>query len=1318
MATIGNSSEALTINHNGKIYLQLGNEYVDVLDSNGNLNVRVKNTINSITPTSGSPDGFYYDGNNVYLKKGSEIIDLSKNISAEDLLPKGSIIMYHGDQAPSGWNIYDQPTGLNNVIYIINDSEVNPSVENVTLNWKLNGSTVSRSNAIIGGTNTFPTLDINKNGDFPVQVTYSSTDESVAYVDSNNGNIILRNAGNATIRAAVQPNSYHGSANANYYLTVTKPQENIYLDWQGSVSSEGTLHITKGDNFTIPIIKIYNSSTSQEEFKTRYITYRSTNTSVATVGKNQHGDLTIQIINPGTTEIYAECEATDDHVADYARFILEVAQQKTTVTISASNQTIWNNQSLYTPTISVIGASLDEAILQISYDSSNVISNIAGRTLNLTGNPGTATINIIIPETDTHLEATKSFDLTVTEVQKETISISVSNQTITNNQNSYTPNISISGNASLSEINLYINSDSNNIINNIQSRTLNLTGNLGTATIQVSIPENSTHYSTSSTFTLTVEEEQVDENTVLYKVGLISDMHYRVTGNPYIEVDGNDSEGSPSYFRSDLQKIIDRFSQENVSFVVSPGDITTNDPNDFIEFTKDYKEYWGNNNFKNLYSTLGNHDHLIVYTDNQYCKYFRYGYNNGGGTITSDHNGERWESINRTYTKTSDIECPGSLIGNDIVRATDSNGNEINNTKSYYVIKNNNKDMYIFLSPFYGTMRNVRLNELQEDEDMSQMHPHNILSSNDVQSLENNCSGYESDTNSSNFNLQFYRTEELLWLKRTIANNYNNKRIFIISHYFFPHKAGGGNRYAPGTSAELCGITFHFLNYLNNIYPKTIWFTGHSHFSWTENFIKGLHWTNTNYNYILPTSSENSAMGSDANYSNDMYKAYSSGGSANCYNRTLGSNGTSAWNIHLPSLCKPKDANDNSIRLGCEAAIMKVYSNKVEIEKIGYTTNDGINYTEYTNSIPDNKLTIYNNGTGQCNDTGPELTESDFITFVITNPSSNNQTAYITNKFKFGSNGLTTTRPSGYDDEIPLHFGAGPWTTNTIKLEPGQSKTLTVYNPLKDYDNNGTLVSTNNINDFVGSTIDEIRTYTYCDQGLQTNLISLSINNISSGAGLQKNVTYNLSVGTIDYDEFTGYANYYTPDTPTPNNNPDHKDTPVYMDFEITNVGNYTIKTMGKVKLMVTKTINGTTYYGSIYVEPKNVNERCASIEIAPGQTYTLSHNDSAFLTKTAIQNSSNWTTVDQPLSFLNGGTCDENNTVPYDINYPDNKKQLYVYTYLEPYDASGVGKDDNGTILTELKSSNIFDAGDSNRIVTYEIDIETNEQKSYYCGS
>lgn len=320
--------------------------------------------------------------------------------------------------------------------------------------------------------------------------------------------------------------------------------------------------------------------------------------------------------------------------------------------------------------------------------------------------------------------------------------------------------------------------------------------------------------------------------------------------------------------------------------------------------------------------------------------------------------------------------------------------------------------------------------------------------------------------NESNFNFQYYLPEDLIWLKNIIENN-TSKRIFVFSHYFLPNKAGGGNKYVPGASTELMGITFHFLNKLNNAHKNVTWFSGHSHFSWMDDSTKGLHWTNKNYDYIKPTAQDNSTI--LTNYSNYYYRVTTGNKPYNRNSAQLADNNNTGWNIHLPSMSRPK--TDNSQMKDCEAAIMMVYEDRVIIKKLGYTRNSNGTYTSYTNSIPDNTLTIYNNGTGECNDTAPEINETpselnaNQIKLVITN--NLNENAIFTGYLRMQINGASKDMCFRNSQYYPItgnngYYLYGPDSNgnrvkvvgykhgvNTDRLTPGESMSIIYTNSME-----------------------------------------------------------------------------------------------------------------------------------------------------------------------------------------------------------------------------------------------------------------------------
>lgn len=118
------------------------------------------------------------------------------------------------------------------------------------------------------------------------------------------------------------------------------------------------------------------------------------------------------------------------------------------------------------------------------------------------------------------------------------------------------------------------------------------------------------------------------------------------------------------------------------------------------------------------------------------------------------------------------------------------------------------------------------------------------------------------------YDLQFYNPGVLLWLANRLEM-YKNKRVFIFTHLFFPHKSGTNNNYIGYKYSEgisrinssysycLCGIQFDLLNYLNNTYNKTIWFTGHSHYKWEWQIVDpDINVSNTEYLFYNPAEND------------------------------------------------------------------------------------------------------------------------------------------------------------------------------------------------------------------------------------------------------------------------------------------------------------------------------------------------------------------------------------------------------------------------------------------------------------------------------
>lgn len=155
-----------------------------------------------------------------------------------------------------------------------------------------------------------------------------------------------------------------------------------------------------------------------------------------------------------------------------------------------------------------------------------------------------------------------------------------------------------------------------------------------------------------------------------------------------------------------------------------------------------------------------------------------------------------------------------------------------------------------------------------------------------------------------------YLDTDLDWLENKLEE-YRNERVFVITHLFFPTKAGNFKQIYP-SSNWLGGAQLERLQAMNERYLNSIWFSGHSHWKW----------------YLQKYEDK-------AN----VYRSYDENGNPTC-----------GWTIHIPSCASPIDSDGVSSRvskpLESEGGIVDVYEDYIVIRGMVFKdTND----TTYTN---------------------------------------------------------------------------------------------------------------------------------------------------------------------------------------------------------------------------------------------------------------------------------------------------------------------------------------------------------------------------------
>jgi hypothetical protein len=144
-------------------------------------------------------------------------------------------------------------------------------------------------------------------------------------------------------------------------------------------------------------------------------------------------------------------------------------------------------------------------------------------------------------------------------------------------------------------------------------------------------------------------------------------------------------------------------------------------------------------------------------------------------------------------------------------------------------------------------------------------------------------------------------------------------------------------RYYSGANS-LCGLEFHFINKLNNLYKNVTWFSGHTHIKWNNmKYDEYLAFCDKDFDIVKPDDKETVPLVDDIwQYANGKYDYRR-------YTRKSESPiGDCGMNVHLPSLSKPIDittGHGTTIYGASEGAIMEVWNDKVVISGITFKSS-------------------------------------------------------------------------------------------------------------------------------------------------------------------------------------------------------------------------------------------------------------------------------------------------------------------------------------------------------------------------------------------
>lgn len=153
--------------------------------------------------------------------------------------------------------------------------------------------------------------------------------------------------------------------------------------------------------------------------------------------------------------------------------------------------------------------------------------------------------------------------------------------------------------------------------------------------------------------------------------------------------------------------------------------------------------------------------------------------------------------------------------------------------------------------------------------------------------------------NTESFGDNCFTTEELDWLEQKLIS-YANERVYLFFHVFSPNTCGDVNNLYPWNKLDTTSATIQRFLTLMTTYKNVIYFSGHSHLS---------------------------------------FSCQKFGANANVF-----SNGTMCKRVHIPSCAKPRNSETGNsadgittISAGSEGYLMDVYENYIVLKGIDFT---------------------------------------------------------------------------------------------------------------------------------------------------------------------------------------------------------------------------------------------------------------------------------------------------------------------------------------------------------------------------------------------